>query len=265
MLYHEFNIMTQTKSRFNFALSDMLLVLAMIGAGEALLVYHFFRSYPGSPPIWAFAIVVSVGVVSGAATIVVGNRQNFQGLKRVLSFVPAAAATILISGAVAETQHRKIMADNERDAAHSCKLYAEAQEVFHRVDWDRDGLLEYTPTMSDLWETMPGTGNVALISAEFAAADATRPNVKPYKGYLFKPLHSRLVNSETKSYILNGNQTLGYALIAYPAEHGRTGCNSFLISSNGTIYQQNFGPRTLDVVSKITLFAPQDPIWAHDD
>jgi len=150
---------------------------------------------------------------------------------------------------------------NEEQAAAACKAYAEAQEIFHRTDWDGDGILEYTPKLSELWETQSGTGNVGLLDAEFVAADATLPNPKPYKGYLFKPLHSRIVNNKTISYITQaGNQTLGYAFIAYPAQYKLTGVMTFTISSTGTIYQEDLGPDTPAVVAQTTTFSKASEI-----
>jgi hypothetical protein len=177
------------------------------------------------------------------------------------------AGTIIVVVLVVSVNYgmkQSTLQSNEQQAANACKAYAEAQEIFHRNDWDGDGILEYTPKISDLWETKPGTGNVALISAEFAAADATLPNPKPFKGYLFKPLLSRTVNGKTSSYLIApGHQTLGYAIMAYPAKYKMTGVNTFTISNTGTIYQKDLGPDTASVAAKTETFDPPPINWGH--
>jgi hypothetical protein len=36
----------------------------------------------------------------------------------------------------------------------------------------------------------------------------------------------------------------GYGLVAFPAEYGKTGKNSYVISAAGTVYQFDWGPST---------------------
>jgi len=40
-----------------------------------------------------------------------------------------------------------VIAANENAAAASCKAYAQAQEIYHRTDYNRDGVLEYAQTL----------------------------------------------------------------------------------------------------------------------
>jgi hypothetical protein len=246
----------------------MLLVLAMIGAGNWVLSRYFFGGYSGLPPTWMFVAVIVTGTISAAITIIFINRKNIAGLKRAACFIPASILTIIVSGIFAESLHRKFMTDNESVANKTCIFLAEAQEIFRRTDWDTDGVLEYAQKISELWETSPGTRNVTLINAEIFAADSTLPNPKPYKGYLFKPLHSRKVNDKTVSYTNSaGNQTLGYAFIAYPAQYKMTGVMTFTISSTGTIYQKDLGLDTTSIALKTDTFdpPPPDPTWVHPE
>jgi len=43
-------------------------------------------------------------------------------------------------------------------------------------------------------------------------------------------------------YIINGNMIAGFALIAFPADHGNSGVMTFICSHTGRIHQKNMGP-----------------------
>src|SRR5512141_2015277 len=69
---------------------------------------------------------------------------------------------------------RSRMAANETAAAASCKAFAEAEEIYHRTDYDGDGVLEYCDKMSganSLLEKSAGSGDLALIDRAFANAE----------------------------------------------------------------------------------------------
>jgi hypothetical protein len=62
------------------------------------------------------------------------------------------------------------------------------------------------------------------------------------------------------SYVINGRLLAGFALIAYPAEYGKTGVMTFIVNHYGDVYEKNLGPRTAETASKITTYAP-DASW----
>ena len=39
----------------------------------------------------------------------------------------------------------------------------------------------------------------------------------------------------------------GFALVAYPAEHGNSGVMTFIVNHDGKVFQKNFGPNTAAV------------------
>jgi prepilin-type N-terminal cleavage/methylation domain-containing protein len=158
---------------------------------------------------------------------------------------------------------RSRMAANETASAAACKAYAEAQEIFRRTDWDRDGILEYSTRMGGdagaaPLDTPPGLdqdfpnlidrdadldGLVQCIDRAFANAEGQIGTATPKAGYIFSPVYTRAVGTGTASYetgsaaATDGGLTLGYALSAIPAGYDGTGKNQFIISNTGTIYQ----------------------------
>ena len=52
----------------------------------------------------------------------------------------------------------------------------------------------------------------------------------------------------------------GFALVAAPAEYGVTGVKTFIVSQDGVVYEEDFGPTTLNEFAKMERFDP-DKSW----
>src|SRR4051812_35976348 len=103
------------------------------------------------------------------------NCANFRPRAFTLIELMIVVAIIAIIAAIAiPSLLRSRMAANETAAAAACKAYAEAQEIFRRTDYDKDGVLEYAQAMggnNSLLERVAGSGDLALIDRSFAAAE----------------------------------------------------------------------------------------------
>ncbi|HYF49066.1 MAG TPA: DUF2950 family protein [Planctomycetota bacterium] len=179
-----------------------------------------------------------------------------------------ATATVAIVAAIAiPSLLRSRMAANQTAAAAHCKSYAEAQEIYRRTDYDGDGVLEYAQSLggdNSLLEKTKGAGDLALVDKTFAMAEGNpSQNPVPRAGYCFKVLKAQGANATggKRNFVVNGNMTHGYALVAYPAKYDGTGRDTFVISHNGTIFQKDMGPETPDIVEAMTEFDP-DETWA---
>jgi prepilin-type N-terminal cleavage/methylation domain-containing protein len=164
---------------------------------------------------------------------------------------------------------RSRMAANETACAASCKAYAEAQEIFHRTDWDKDGVLEYSQCMGGVSETsvfMPNLIDsvvaedaiISCIDRAFANACGPVGTATPKSGYVFGVMYTHTVGATTGVNYCSGSapggapsdqgatpgvtdMTLGYAFEGVPGDWGSTGQNNFCISNSGTIYQRDEG------------------------
>jgi len=56
----------------------------------------------------------------------------------------------------------------------------------------------------------------------------------------------------------------GFALVAAPAEYGATGIQTFIVSSNGIVYEKDLGPDTLKIVKDMDRYNP-DKTWKRTD
>jgi hypothetical protein len=84
----------------------------------------------------------------------------------------------------------------------------------------------------------------------------------PYHGYYYRLLKAQGANAKggAKSYIVDGNMTGGFALVAYPADYRSSGVMTFLTNENGTIYQKDLGEKTADLAQQMTEYDP-DKTW----
>jgi hypothetical protein len=86
--------------------------------------------------------------------------------------------------------------------------------------------------------------------------------VEPYQGYCYRILTSQGANAQggARDYIIGGNMTGGFALLAWPAKWGDSGKNTFLVNQQGQIWQKDFGAETATAAKKITSYDP-DASW----
>jgi prepilin-type N-terminal cleavage/methylation domain-containing protein len=149
---------------------------------------------------------------------------------------------------------RSRMAANESAAIAACKTFAEAQDIYRRTDWDGDGVLEYSLTIkgaNSLYEKNANTGDLTLVDSAFANGEGAPGTAQPKAGYVFQVLTGQGASAPggTKTYVVQGNMTLGYALSAVPASYDGTGRNSFQINNTGTVYQNDQGLTTAHVTT----------------
>jgi hypothetical protein len=99
----------------------------------------------------------------------------------------------------------------------------------------------------------------------FATADGykVQPNQhQPFYGYYFAMLDKQGTSASggAKSYVVNGNMTGGFAVIAYPAKYGDSGIMTFITNQDGAVFQKDLGQATDQIASTMTEFNP-DKGW----
>jgi len=107
-----------------------------------------------------------------------------------------------------------------------------------------------------------------LIDESLANAEcplgADPSGITPKAGYLFRVLtrQGKRAPGGSKSYIVNSNMTIGYALLAFPKEYGKTGRRCFQINHTGTVWERDFGDaeKTRAFVERCVEYDP-DQSW----
>jgi hypothetical protein len=94
------------------------------------------------------------------------------------------------------------------------------------------------------------------------AAGYTNAGDKPqaFGGYHFKILTKQGAKAKggAKDYIANGKMTVGFAVLAFPAEYRNSGIMTFLVGKDGVIYQKDLGEKTTEVASAIAEYDVDD-------
>jgi hypothetical protein len=170
-----------------------------------------------------------------------------------------------------ELQNRRIGAD-ERNAIYVMRAIVDAQRQYAESDRMGDGVLQFarrlgsSPGRHDglYWAADESRGEeesplgplVASASTELAG----HQEGEPYGGYTFHLLTKQGPHAPggAYSYVINGRMLAGFAAVATPAQWGRTGIMSFIVSHNGKLYQKNLGPKP----AAITSFDP-GPGWTE--
>ena len=63
-----------------------------------------------------------------------------------------------------------------------------------------------------------------------------------------------------KDYFADGVLTQGFAFIAWPADYGSSGVQTFIVNQDGIVFQKDLGEDTATVVETINIYDP-DGSW----
>jgi hypothetical protein len=84
----------------------------------------------------------------------------------------------------------------------------------------------------------------------------------PYRGYYFHILtkQGKHAPGGVKSYIVDGKMTGGFAFVAYPAEYRSSGVMTFIVGSDGVVYEKDLGVKTPALANAMKQYNP-DASW----
>ena len=207
----------------------------------------------------------------GGKTLVVGNEdwpfpvpliQDAQGWR----FDAAAGKEEVITRRIGR---------NELAAIEICQTYVAAQRRYARAahDGKRPGLYAASfrsdPSKQNglYWAARHGEPRSPLgdLLAEAAdperlKSDAAKP--PPFHGYYFKILTAQgpSATGGPRNYVVNGEMSGGYALVAWPAHYDNTGVMTFIVNQDGIVREKDLGPETDATVRATSIYEP-DPSW----
>jgi hypothetical protein len=161
---------------------------------------------------------------------------------------------------------------NERNVVSVCSGFVAAQKEYALMGHDglppglyaqklksdehkQNGL--YWPVQADALRSPAGP---LLASAADQGYGEGAGRLTPYHGYLYRVLNaqSAAARGGAKKYIdSEGRQSGGFALLAYPAEYGRSGVKSFMVNQDGIVYEKDLGERTTEIARQMQEFDPK--------
>jgi Protein of unknown function (DUF2950) len=150
-------------------------------------------------------------------------------------------------GALANAQHQYF---SEKQPGQKVQQYA---QKFVSDEGQQNGL--YWPASEGEAESPLGQ------MGDFAeGAGYTSPGATPraFSGYKFRILtkQGKTAKGGPKDYVVDGNMTGGFAILAYPAEYRNSGIMTFLIGADGVLYEKDLGAKTSEIAQGITQYDP---------
>jgi hypothetical protein len=204
----------------------------------------------------------------GRMTIIMGRR----GWPMPIPLVKSEGGwTFDVKAGVEEITDRRI-GRNELAAIEFCKTYIDAQRQYAGIGHDGNGVLEFAQRLrssegrQDGLYWPPGPDGVKSPLGPFAAAAEQylegRQEGEPFRGYYFRILTEQGANPPggAYNYVINGNMIAGFALIAWPADYGRSGIMTFECSHHGQVWEKDLGPDTGKIADATTRYDP-DRTW----
>jgi hypothetical protein len=158
---------------------------------------------------------------------------------------------------------------NELAAIRVCRTYVAAQRLYASQGRDGRRAGMYAATFrSDpgkhnglYWPHAAGERRSPLGDLLAEAADDGRADAKqrqPFHGYYFRILTGQgaAAAGGEKNYIVNGEMSGGFALVAWPAEYDVTGVMTFVVNQDGVVRETDLGRGTDGAAKAMTLYNP---------
>jgi Protein of unknown function (DUF2950) len=176
-----------------------------------------------------------------------------------------------------ELLNRRI-GSNELNTLQVMRTYVDAQREYAGVDRTGNGVLQFaqrfvsSPGKEDgLYWPQDLNGETSPLGPLVAYAETQGYGPKgagdsgghePYHGYCFKILtrQGKHAPGGGYDYVINGNMIGGFALVAWPAEYGKTGIMTFIVNQQGIVYQKDLGEKTAKLAPAMKRYDP-DPAW----
>lgn len=164
---------------------------------------------------------------------------------------------------------------NELAAIGTIRAYVTAQRRYAQQGHDGKPAGMYaTKFQSDpgkenglYWPTAKGQRRSPLGDLVAQAAEEGRPvggreQPSPFHGYYFKILTAQgaAASGGARSYVVKGDMSGGFALLAWPAQYDVTGVMTFLVNQDGIVREKDLGPGTDAAARKMTAYNP-DSSW----
>ncbi len=163
---------------------------------------------------------------------------------------------------------------NELGVIDLCRFYVEVQREYAAQAHDgkaagifaqrirstsgrQDGL--YWEASAD--KNLSPLGDLFALAADEGYA-SSQAEGSPFWGYRFRILNGQGESAPggRRSYIVNGDMSGGFALVAYPAKYGSSGVMTFIVGQEGTIYEKDLGSSTAKEAAAMKEYNP-DNTW----
>ena len=165
--------------------------------------------------------------------------------------------------------------DNELSAIEVLNAIADAQADYFSQTHDGSNVHQYAQKIASeegkhnglYWKSADDQaesplGPLAASASAEGYGGNSQPAPQPFHGYFYRILTKQGNHAQggTKDYIVNGNMTGGFAVLAYPAEYRNSGVMTLIINQNESVFQKDLGEKTAELAKAINEFNP-DNTW----
>ncbi len=169
---------------------------------------------------------------------------------------------------VEEVVKRRI-GENELATIANLRAYLDAQRHYAAVSRDDSKVRQFArkfQSSSGKHDGLHWPADAAKGEQPSPAGPGIKDPETPNDGY-----HYKILTAQGKSapggkydYLINGHFIGGFALIAWPAEYGKTGVMTFIVNHYGDVYERDLGPETSKLAAVVTEYNPSDE-WAASE
>jgi hypothetical protein len=161
---------------------------------------------------------------------------------------------------------------NELDVIATSRAYVTAQKRYAEQGHDGKPAGVYAMKFQSdpgkqnglYWPAAKGQKRSPLgdLVAQAGAEGRSRSEPSPFQGYYFKILtgQGRAAPGGAKSYIVKGEMSGGFALVAWPAQYDASGVMTFIVNQDGVVRERDLGAQTDAIARKMTVYDP-DASW----
>ncbi len=156
---------------------------------------------------------------------------------------------------------KRRIGENELTVIDSMRAYLAAQRQYAAVPRDGSKVRQFARK----FQSSPGKHDGLHWPADVEKgeeASPAGPEIKdpetPCAGYHFRILTAQgeAAPAGKHDYLINGHFIGGFALIAWPAEYGKSGVMTFIVNHYGDVYERDLGPETSKLAAAITEYNP---------
>jgi len=159
---------------------------------------------------------------------------------------------------------KRRIGENELTAISVLRAYVAAQRQYAAEPRDDTGVRQFAQKVQSAPGKKDGLYWPAKEGEEPSPAGPAIEGPKtPYAGYHFKILTAQGAAAPAGkfSYVINGRLIAGFAMVAWPADYGKTGVMTLVVNHYGDVYQKDLGPDTAKLAGAINEYNP-DKTWS---
>ena len=153
---------------------------------------------------------------------------------------------------------------NELLTIDACSELARAQEIYFDAGGDSAEFAQRIISASGKHDGLYWPASEEQVSSPLASlgefAGPSLGTLSPDGPLVIDGYKLRILTSQgddapggARSYLVNGRMTGGFAILATPVKYAETGIMTFMTSSDGVVYEQDFGPDTAKIANQSDL------------